>query len=88
MFNVSVPEASTAIFPVDKSPWAPPFRFIFCPKSLLICVPLSSVYVIGFAATAYNWEPLTASVELAETSPAATFLICLSLSLLPTDNCA
>ena len=32
----------------------------------------------------YNWLPLTASVEVAETSPGATFVIVRSLPLEPT----
>ena len=46
---------------------------------LLICVCKS-------LATEYNWLPFTASVDVAEISPAATFLICRSAPALPTDT--
>ena len=54
-----------------------------------VAVELIDTYFIGLIAlaTAYNWEPLIASVLVADTSPAATFLICRVALALPTETC-
>ena len=47
IFNVSVPSAFTAIFPVVVAPVAPPFTFNFSPNFLVTSVPLSPANVNG-----------------------------------------
>jgi hypothetical protein len=49
-------------------------------------VDSEAMLVATFDATAYNWLPLTASVDVAETCPAATFLIWRSAPGAPTET--
>ena len=70
-------------------------EFVACAPSLSTLLPapvvfdLIDTYFIGVIAlaTAYNWDPLIASVLVADTSPAATFLICRVAPALPTETC-
>ena len=66
-----------------------------CAPSLSTLLPVpaaaefTDTYFSGLTAlaTAYNWDPLIASVLVADTSPAATFLICRVAPALPTETC-
>ena len=77
---------------------APPFslalpRFVVALPAPCVDVPsLTCIYTSGLApavtalTASYNWLPLIASVEVAEITPAATFLIWRSLPAEPIDT--
>ena len=63
----------------------PPVPCVAVPS--LTCIYTSGLAPAVTALTAsYNWLPLTASVEVAEITPAATFLSWRSLLSLPIEN--